>query len=354
MSTGRISVAPCGHTGETIVGSYVRCLVGCEGTPVASKRGEPGHVLNCTCAPCQIRRRTSKIVLRTRDGKDFAVIDWDGVQDVIVHTPTKSGELTNYKFLDADNKIVAQGALKNLFIEAGYELKIKTKLMMDASSQLEVSQAFNKPGGIMTMTFMGGVSPWGAPMFIPPVAPQPVRYTRFPTTPAAPTAPPATPTQKPATAHINPTTASIKAGLECIMDLLECDVSVIPGQVIATIKKYSDYVYNSSNWKADAKLVIDDANAYLKNTLPAGVGYRVEDRTPINLLDWAVEDFILQYKVNKMPLAQARDYVADFIAKKGLDTYIAVASALTCVSAPNKITFTLRWHGRNFNRVMTP
>lgn len=30
MGNGKIGVAPCGHTGEAIIGTYYKCLVGCD------------------------------------------------------------------------------------------------------------------------------------------------------------------------------------------------------------------------------------------------------------------------------------------------------------------------------------
>jgi hypothetical protein len=131
--SGRITVAPCGHTGETIIGTYVKCLMGCEGAAVISKRAEPGHVLNCKCKPCQIRQRAVAIVLRTRDGKDFIRIDWDGTTDEIVFDATKSGDIKNYVFLDADGKPVAKGST-SAYLMPG-QARIKARFMLnDADS----------------------------------------------------------------------------------------------------------------------------------------------------------------------------------------------------------------------------
>jgi hypothetical protein len=283
--------------------------------------------------------------LRTKDGKDFAVLDWDGVKDVIKFTPSKPGHLTNYRFLDSNDKVVAQGVLKDIYVESGYELNIKTKLMMDASSQLEVSQSFQ--GGVplprIYMRAGSAVSAgWNPPptytlsnAHVPAPAPIPI-----PTNVSAPTA----------------TVTSIKAGLESIMDLMEADIDdlSVPGQLIVTIKKYSDHIYNLKNWKSEAKLVIEDANKYLANTLPLGIGYTVNDGTPINLLDWAVSDLKIQYYIKNVTLANARDHVIDFLVSKRFDTRLPIGLALSCMTTPTKLEFKLAWHGRNFYATMTP
>lgn len=154
--TGKIAVAPCGHNGETIIGTYVRCLQGCEGGAKVARRGEPGHVDNCACKPCQIRRRTTTIVLRTRDGQDFTRFNWDGIEDQLHFISNKSGWVCAFKFLDKDGKVVADGRIQDgwgepVYCEAGYSMTIKTKFMMgDASVRMEVSTApvkfnVNKP-----------------------------------------------------------------------------------------------------------------------------------------------------------------------------------------------------------------
>lgn len=136
--SGRITLAPCGHTGETIIGTYVKCLMGCEGAPVMNKRATPGHVRDCRCKPCQIRQRAVAIVLRTRDGKDFAKTEWNGEDDEIVIESKKSGNVTNYNFLDADGKVVAKGST-NATLYPG-QARIKVKFMLNDAGTVSMTK----------------------------------------------------------------------------------------------------------------------------------------------------------------------------------------------------------------------
>lgn len=140
---GKVSVAPCGHTGEVIIGTYVRCLAGCEGGAQVSKRGVIGHVDNCACKPCQIRRITTHIILRDKDGKDWMKVEWDGVQDVIELEATKSVILRGFQFLDKDGHIVARGTIDaSLFIG---KFKLKPTVMVDGLvSGMVVRQAIEQ------------------------------------------------------------------------------------------------------------------------------------------------------------------------------------------------------------------
>lgn len=133
--SGRIAVAPCGHTGETIIGTYVKCLVGCEGPAVQNARGEPGHVLNCACGSCRIRRKATHVVYRTRDGKDFVKLEWDGVTDKFRFVTEKSGWISGYRFLDGDGKTIAEGRIADSFgepvyVEAGIPMIGQAKFML--------------------------------------------------------------------------------------------------------------------------------------------------------------------------------------------------------------------------------
>lgn len=170
-TSGRIAVAPCGHTGETIIGTYVKCLQGCEGAAAVSGRGEPGHVLNCACKPCQIRRLTKEVVLRTKDGKDLVRLPWDGVSKDLRFTPGKSGYVMHYHFVDNDGKIIARGNLDK-YLDAGVEAIARPKFMMDKISMVVersyegVKDAVKK---YITMTFVnpGNVGFGGAWVFDP-------------------------------------------------------------------------------------------------------------------------------------------------------------------------------------------
>lgn len=127
---GKTSIAPCGHTGEHIIGTYVKCSQGCEGPAIVPRRGEPGHVENCACKPCQFRRNTKTIVLRDKGGKDWYKVDWDGVTDEIKGEATKSGDIRHYHFLDADGKIIGKG-ITSSYVEVG-TFRIRVKTMMDS------------------------------------------------------------------------------------------------------------------------------------------------------------------------------------------------------------------------------
>lgn len=98
--------APCGHPGIPIIGTYVQCALGCDGSAPARHRGEPGHVMNCACRPCQLRRRVMVIVLRTRDGRDARRMPWDGITDIIKFTSAEPAEVRHILFVDADGKVL--------------------------------------------------------------------------------------------------------------------------------------------------------------------------------------------------------------------------------------------------------
>ena len=127
---GKTSIAPCGHTGEHIIGTYVKCSQGCEGPAIVPRRGEPGHVENCACKPCQFRRNTKTIVLRDKGGKDWYKVEWDGVSDEIKGEATKSGDIRHYHFLDADGKVIGKG-ITSSYVEVG-TFRIRVKTMMDS------------------------------------------------------------------------------------------------------------------------------------------------------------------------------------------------------------------------------
>lgn len=149
---GRISVAPCGHTGEVIIGTYVKCVQGCEGPAFVPRRGEVGHVLNCACQNCKIRRVAKYIVLRDRDGKDWAKIEWDGATDVVVGKSGKSGSIKHYQFLDENGKVVAKGNTSAALYPG--EFKINVKYMMDTSVAM-VKNAITQEGEVFINYYFG-------------------------------------------------------------------------------------------------------------------------------------------------------------------------------------------------------
>lgn len=113
---GKKATAPCGHEGEHVIGAYIRCIQGCAKDPHVAKqaprrRGEVGHVEWCACRPCQVRRRVHTIVLRSVDGKDEAVIPWDGIATRVYFEGKRDTQIRHYKLLDEGGAVVADGFL---------------------------------------------------------------------------------------------------------------------------------------------------------------------------------------------------------------------------------------------------
>lgn len=110
---GKASVAPCGHTGETIIGSYVRCLQGCEGKAVIDPRREPGHFNACSCFGCDVRRRAHILALRDSKGRTLSATIWDGVTSEIKPDITMSGFVSGFILSDKFGKTVYQDSYAN-------------------------------------------------------------------------------------------------------------------------------------------------------------------------------------------------------------------------------------------------
>ena len=67
-----IFIAPCGHHGEPVIGTYVRCPYGCDSGNPRPRWGMPpvaGHKLDCTCAECCVRRDARAVRLKYKDGR---------------------------------------------------------------------------------------------------------------------------------------------------------------------------------------------------------------------------------------------------------------------------------------------
>jgi hypothetical protein len=129
--------APCGHPGEAIIGTFVRCLKGCDSltkaAPVSARR-TPGHVEMCACKMCQIRRSVSTIVLRSKDGDDVAKVPWDGNKDKVSFKVDKTAKLRHWSMLDAQGAEVASGMCDYSVIPGGITIDIQ--LFMDKHVKL--------------------------------------------------------------------------------------------------------------------------------------------------------------------------------------------------------------------------
>lgn len=142
MSYGRFGVAPCGHTGEAIIGNYYRCVEGCDRiktknpavtgqlTPMTPRRGELGHIDGCMCNPCQIRRGAVAIELRTRDGKTLQSLPWNGVDKKLKWTSKVAGHVMNWRMLDKNGNVTASGALE-AFVEVGWNMVLDVDVLVD-------------------------------------------------------------------------------------------------------------------------------------------------------------------------------------------------------------------------------
>lgn len=132
---GRITLAPCGHTGETIIGSYVKCLTGCDGKPTMSARGEPGHVDRCVCVRCNIRRDSTHIVLRDRGGYVTLKCEWNGMGEMLTVTAPRIGSVLNYKFLDVNGATVALGSIPELNLQRHDIVTLNIKKLIAAIAE---------------------------------------------------------------------------------------------------------------------------------------------------------------------------------------------------------------------------
>lgn len=147
---GKTAVAPCGHTGEHIIGNFILCRQGCGGGTKSSRRGEVGHVENCACKPCQLRRITHTIVVKSKQGKVIATIPWDGVEDEIKFIPGLDAWASDFQMLDKDGKVVTRGILSDGYgnpvaLVGGWSATIKAKFLVNAAAfVVEVSQGMKK------------------------------------------------------------------------------------------------------------------------------------------------------------------------------------------------------------------
>lgn len=103
-------LAPCGHPGERIIGTYVRCLSGCEGAvAIVPDRGVPGHVVACACADCRFRRAATTIVLRNRKGESIASVPYDGKSTATLNWTGFPQAVVHFQILDKDGQVLCHG-----------------------------------------------------------------------------------------------------------------------------------------------------------------------------------------------------------------------------------------------------
>jgi hypothetical protein len=164
VSIGRVTVAPCGHTGETIIGTYVKCLQGCEGPAELPRRAEIGHVRDCACKGCKIRRVGAYIALKDGRGKIVNSVPWDGTGDSIKATVTVSSVVKHIVILDDQKRIVETGNIDVdivpgiITIKFGKLLKDGAALIIQQSMEDHLDEAlrqlssfgYGMPGTVIT------------------------------------------------------------------------------------------------------------------------------------------------------------------------------------------------------------
>lgn len=139
--SGKSGIAPCGHPGTYVTSTFITCNERCEfqtAKPVVARRGEPGHVDMCACAPCQIRRRTEYINLIDKDGRLVHTFLWDGVKNELDWVPTRAAEIRHWRMHDAVGDMVASGNLA-FDLAPNRKAHLNIKLFMDAADRVTLS-----------------------------------------------------------------------------------------------------------------------------------------------------------------------------------------------------------------------
>lgn len=134
--------APCGHVGEVVVGTYVRCLQGCEGgaAKTGGRLGEPGHVEACACRRCRIRRAATTIVVRSREGKDVVRVPWDGTAESVTWSPKEDADARNWMLLDAEGAVLASGHTPPIRVERGSPYTSHLGPMLDTVAKFTIAR----------------------------------------------------------------------------------------------------------------------------------------------------------------------------------------------------------------------
>jgi hypothetical protein len=136
--------APCGCPGEVIIGTFVRCLKGCDGGPVLmNARRTPGHADMCACRPCQIRRQVRTIVLRSKDGRDVATLAWNGSSTSVRGYSNTHEYVRHWKMLDTEGAVVASGMVEWYLTGGGYTISID--LLFEQGVKLSIQGADHDP-----------------------------------------------------------------------------------------------------------------------------------------------------------------------------------------------------------------
>lgn len=133
----------------------MKCLEGCDRKEIqlktpgpvrvmtpSKRRGEPGHVDDCACAPCQIRRRAKFAVFRDRFGLDIGRVYWNGADNDIEWHAQSTGTIRHW-YLTDDNGDVVAGGTADLCVTRGQRIKTCIATSMAGSDTVALSVAPN-------------------------------------------------------------------------------------------------------------------------------------------------------------------------------------------------------------------
>lgn len=160
ITPGKITTAPCGCPGEVIIGNYARCLAGCDSgkksKALSGRRGEPGHVDDCACKKCQVRRAGTLLLFRSEDGRDMATLPWNGTDKSVKWKSAYDGRLRHWIMLDDSDLIVASGTL-DVAVKAGWNFTAEIDSLVGACMQVSVvgSKVTHYDPSKVVLTFNG-------------------------------------------------------------------------------------------------------------------------------------------------------------------------------------------------------
>lgn len=317
---GRISVAPCGHTGETIIGTYVKCLVGCDGQVAKPHRGELGHVNTCTCFGCRVRRSVTHIQLRTRKGLNYLEIPWNGMGNEL-KVDTKAGLMSyiaSYRMVNG-TEVLAQGALEDTFLEPKQEITldldnflkcardgVPTKVKVETKSDLVIQKITIIPGS--------------APGFAAPLA-------------------------APAAISANWIKTQFETGV-VVNGIKTVDVKLnAKGEADITIREFS--IPHTPNWKTEQAKITTDAQ-YWCNLNIASTHPVVLDRSPAYSMDYAAVSLPTLSIIFKSKTTY--ELLVEELVRIDFADKAAIVPALVEINtATGKKIFELTWHGQKWS-----